>query len=244
MTDLRTLACAIIDGSVPAAVEAIADAVVIHDQRLGRLAGASASMDWVTDSSRWLQKLDATPHEIAHLETEHRSILELSLNIRTGDEVVDLPYVLVAERSAEGTVEIRTYHSTWPYTGSHVFRAPPLAGRLPEPVPEIFRWYIDRVSAGDVDAVLGRFTPDGYVREPSGDRWKHQGPEDRAAFYGHLVHAPRATFDLVTSTVCGDLIAVEYGFSYGPVPKVGGICIMEVAADRIHAVRITDDVSV
>ena len=125
-----------------------------------------------------------------------------------------------------------------------MFREPPLQGRSSEPIPEIFTWYIDRVREADADAILAHFAKNGYVREPSGMRWKHQGAQALAAFYGHLEHAPRATFDLCSCTVDGELIAVEYGFAYGEVDKVGGICVMQAQGDRIEAVRITDDVGV
>ncbi|MEO1271755.1 MAG: nuclear transport factor 2 family protein, partial [Myxococcota bacterium] len=146
------------------------------------------------------------------------------------------------DRSGDRFTELRTYHSTWPYTGQHTFRAPPLPGRTPEPIPAVFARYIEWVSQADVAAILDAFTHDGYVREPSGKRWKHQGPEARQTFYAHLTSAPRATFALASCTTDANQIAVEYAFSYGDVPMVGGICIMEVDGDAIAAVRITDDV--
>ena len=244
MSTLRQLIESVFEGDAATVASSMADAPVVQDQRLGRVAGLAGVERWVEDSATWLAGLAAQPTEVSLIETARRSVCELSLSIETSDGRVDLPYVVVADHTAGGFSELRTYHSTWPYTGGHVFRAPPLAGRTPEPIPDIFQWYIDRVTEADVEAVLGRFTPDGYVREPSGDRWKHAGPQGRAAFYGHLVHAPRARFELMTSTADEQHIAVEYAFAYGDNALVGGICILEVAGDHIAAVRITDDVSV
>ena len=242
MDNLQDLISSLQEGDADTLLAVSPETVVVQDQRLGRLEGKAGVARWVRATATWLNGLSAAPKELAFLVTPTRMVHELSFAIRVGSEVVDLPYVLVADRSASGIVEYRTYHSTWPYTGEHVFRPPPLVGRNHEEVPEIFRWYVDRVSVADVEAVLARFTEDGYVREPSGERWKHQGSAARAKFYGHLVTAPRASFELMTSTVVGATIAVEYGFSYGDVPMVGGICVMETRGGRIAAVRITDDV--
>ncbi len=243
MTDIRKIVQGLLDNDSAAVSGAVSADCVVQDQRLGKLEGSEGVKRWAEDSAQWLRSLEARPTVLAHLETDARMVYEVSFGIVANGEAVDLPYVVVADRDAEGITELRTYHSTWPYTGEHVFRAPPLAGRPQEAVPEIFGWYIERISAADVDAVLARFTEDGYVREPSGDRWRHQGPDGRAKFYGHLVHAPRARFELMTSTAVGDTIAVEYGFAYGPTELVGGVCIMEVAGDKLAAIRITDDVS-
>ncbi len=243
MSDLRTTVEALFRGDAAAVLQFMTATPVVQDQRLGRLVGADEVTRWVQDSSAWLDTLKAKPTEVSVLTTDRRLVYELSLSIESEDGVVDLPYVMVADQSDDGFTEIRTYHSTWPYTKGHVFRPPPLAGRAGEPMNGTFQWYIDRISVADVQPVLDRFTDDGYVREPSGDRWKHQGPKELAAFYVHLVHAPRARFELGTCTVMGSTIAVEYAFAYGPVEFVGGVCIMEVDGDKIAAVRIADDVS-
>ncbi len=243
MKDVKGIVAALLSGDATALSGIVSEGCLVQDQRLGRLEGAEGLARWFEDSAQWLRSLKAVPTELAYLSSDARAVHELSLAIEADGASVDLPYVLVADGNADGVTEIRTYHSTWPYTGGHVFRAPPLAGRPTEPVPEIFQWYIDRISVADVDAVLARFTEEGYVREPSGNRWKHQGAEGRAKFYGHLTDAPRARFELMTSTTQGNTIAVEYAFAYGPTDMVGGVCIMEVEGDKLAAIRITDDVS-
>lgn len=242
MNHLEPLATALFEGDAAAAQEILAQAQTVNDQRMGRCDGRPGIESWTQGTIDWAQSLKAKFSVVSTLSSKRRAVLELSLEITVDDAAVDLPYVLVAELKDDAISEVRTYHSTWPYTGTHVFRAPPLAGTPGDPVPTIFSSYIDRVSNADVDKVLTSFTPDGYVQEPSGQRWRHQGPQERAKFYGHLRDAPKATFLLNTCTVEGQRIAVEYSFSYGDVPMVGGICIMEHAAERISAVRIADDV--
>lgn len=242
-TPLRTLFDAVMSRDADAILAMLESSPSVDDQRLGHLEGADGIRRWVGESSVWLAGLKARVTQVSVTRSDRREVLELSLDIDTVDGVVDLPYVIVADRGSSGFTALRTYHSIWPYTGTHAVRRPPLGDVAPEAMPAIFTNYIDRVSVADVDAVLKSFVPEGYVREPSGNRWRHAGA-DRDAFYAHLKTAPRARFQLATSTVEGDRIAVEYGFAYGDAPIVGGICIMETRGDSITAVRITDDVGV
>lgn len=38
------------------------------------------------------------------------------------------------------------------------------------------------LAAGDVDAIVAAFQPDGYAREPAGGRYIHRGPDGLRAF--------------------------------------------------------------
>ena len=242
ISNLTTLADALFRGDAAKAQSLLIQAEAVDDQREGRCIGLSGVEGWVQGFVQWAQGLKASHSVVATLHSSTRAVLELSLSITVADGVVDLPLVLVADLHGDAIVMLRTYHSTWPYTGTHTLRKPPLEGAAAGAVPGIFARYIEQVSNADIGSVLESFTPDGYVREPSGDRWKHQGPEGRATFYGHLVNAPRATFDLNSCVVDRSLIAVEYSFAYGDVPMVGGVCIMEHEGGSIAAVRIADDV--
>ena len=242
MTDLAPLANALFRGDPETIRGLLLKAQVVDDQRVGRCETRTEIDAWAQGAVEWAEGLNATHSTVASLRSDRRAVLELSLDITVEDGVVDLPFVLVADLEEGSISELRTYHSTWPYTGSHTYRRPPLRGAAADSIPEFFTRYIDQVSHAEVDAVLESFTEDGYVREPSGDRWKHQGAKDRAKFYRHLESAPRATFELNSCVESGSMTAVEYSFSYGDVPMVGGVCIMERAGDRIVAVRIADDV--
>lgn len=242
MTDLKQLGSALFGGDVGTARKLLASARSVDDQRIGRCDGAVGLDKWVQETIAWAQSLKARCSVVASLQSSKRCVVEMSLDITVDEQVVDLPYVLVADIDNEAISALRTYHSTWPYTGSHVFRAPPLTGTSCDPIPAWFQRYVDQVSNAEVDEVLESFAEDGYLREPSGLRWQHRGPEERAKFYGHLKSAPRATFILNSCLEDGASVAVEYSFSYGDTPMVGGVCIMERVAERIAAVRIADDV--
>lgn len=214
----------------------------VNAQRGGLIEGHAAVAEWVADTARWFAEVDGNWTPGLDIEGE-RLVHESSLGIRTQDGVVDLPFVVVADGADSTISEVRTYHSTWPYTGTHSFRAPPVEKGNLEHVPTVFSDYIDRLVRTDVEPILESYAETGYIREPSGNRYKFQGPEQLADFYrGHILDAPPARFDLRTCTNAENIAAVEYAFAYGDRPLVGGICIMEHRDGEILAVRITDDV--
>ncbi len=198
---------------------------------------------WVGATAQWLRDLQGSWQAVADINDAHTAVHEVSLAITTNDGTVDLPFVVVADVSGDTFTEIRTYHSSWPYTGGHTFREPPVERRDLSATPQLFADYIERLTRQDIDPILASFSPDGYVREPSGNRFRYQGSAQRDAFYkGHIADAPPAKFDLRTCTNGSGITAVEYAFAYGDSGLVGGVCIMEHSAGKIDAIRITDDV--
>jgi hypothetical protein len=78
------------------------------------------------------------------------------------------------------------YFSGWPLTGMHATR-PPLLQRDPDlRAPEHVVAYQRALAAGDVDAIVAAFEPDGYAREPAGPDPIHRGPGELRAFYAGL----------------------------------------------------------
>jgi hypothetical protein len=71
----------------------------------------------------------------------------------------------------------------WPLTGRHANRPP-----LLQPDPElresdVVAEYQRALAAGDVNAIVAAFEPDGYAREPAGGRCVHRRPDGLRAFY-------------------------------------------------------------
>ena len=98
-----------------------------------------------------------------------------------------LPFAIVADRRPDGRIdELRIYYSSWPLTGRHANRPP-----LLQPDPElresdVVAEYQRALAAGDVDAIVAAFEPDGYAREPAGGQYVHRGPDGLRAFYERL----------------------------------------------------------
>ncbi|MFK8000860.1 MAG: nuclear transport factor 2 family protein [Polyangiales bacterium] len=244
MSQLSDVVEGLFRGDADAVLAHFGDTPRVNAQRGGLAHGRVAISEWVADTAAWFKELDGKLESGVDIVGE-RAVYDTSLMIKTGDGVVDLPFVVVADLVGGKIKELRTYHSSWPYTGGHSFRAPPVGNTDLSHLPQAFGDYIDRLTRADVEPILASFSDDAYVREPSGNRYKYQGADVLAEFYrGHIADAPPARFDLRTCTNDGNVTAVEYAFAYGDVPLVGGVCIMEHHDGKISAVRITDDVGV
>ena len=80
------------------------------------------------------------------------------------------PVAVVAESADDRSVAFRTYCSQWPVDGRRHVRAPILEpGPDAEPGDVVGR-YLAALDAGDRDAIVRTFAPDGYLREPIGPR--------------------------------------------------------------------------
>ena len=84
-----------------------------------------------------------------------------------------------------GSSEVRIYYSSWPLTGRHANRPPVLQ---PDPdlrESDVVAEYQRALAAGDVDAIVAAFEPDGYAREPAAAA-RPQRSDGLRAFYERL----------------------------------------------------------
>ena len=126
--------------------------------------------------------------DVEHVVSERRGFEEVVLHLDGETGRVELPVAIVADREADGRIdELRIYSSSWPLTGRHATRPP-----LLQPDPElresdIVAEYQRALTAGDVDAIVAAFEPDGYAREPAGGEYIHRGPDGLRSFYRAVV---------------------------------------------------------
>jgi len=104
------------------------------------------------------------------------------------------------------------------------------------------------LAAGDVDAIVAAFEPDGYAREPAGGDHVHRGPTELRAFYERLF-ANSGGIPLEHCAVIDDGYAcvLEYNvvrWGTTDVPPEAGVAIyVRGQTGKMAAARIYDDVS-
>ena len=102
------------------------------------------------------------------------------------------------------------------------------------------------MAAGDADALDALFEPDGYVREPAGPAFKHQG-EGRMGFYTPAFSGGPVPLQLCTIIDDGASLAFEYVCDrWGPADlpaQAGSAVYVRSSSGLLDAVRIYDDVS-
>ena len=162
---------------------------------------------------------------------------------------VGLPVAVVADSRSDGRIdELRIYYSSWPLTGRHLNRPP-----LLQPDPElresgVVADYQRALSAGDVDAIVAVFEPDGYAREPSGGEFVHRGPAGLHAFY-ELLFSNDGGIPLEHCALIDDqrACALEYNvvrWGKDELPPEAGIAVyVRGQSGKLAAARIYDDVN-
>ena len=142
--------------------------------------------------------------------------------------------------------ELRIYYSSWPLTGRHANRPPVLQ---PDPKlrePDVLADYQRALAAGDVDAIVAAFEPDGYAREPAGGQHIHRGPDGLRAFYERLF-SNDGGIPLEHCSVIDDgrACALEYNvvrWGKTELPPQAGVAVyVRGASGKLAAARIYDD---
>ncbi len=180
--------------------------------------------------------------------TKDRAVFEFVLTLQVKTQAIELPVALVADLAGADVSAIRVYHSTYPFSGRHITRKPMLAPDAGLREPEVVERYMQGLSEPDVEMILAVFTPEAYVREPSGDAYRHAGTDGRRAFYERALADGGIPLQHCTATFDGKTFAVEFivdRWGKTRFEMQAGMAVYQLTDDRslIEAVRIYDDVT-
>jgi hypothetical protein len=113
--------------------------------------------------------------------------------------------------------------------------------------PETVRRYTEALRKGDAASILKLFEENGYVREPSGSKYKHSGRNGQREFYVPALKAGGISIKHCTATFDGARTAVEYicdGWGKVKLEPQSGVAVYELGnTGLINAARIYDDVT-
>ena len=225
------------------------DAPAIDDPFAGAVRGADALERFVAERHTWLASRAArlTPGPVTR--AAGRTVVEATLHLRHEGRDVNLPIAVVGEDAAGGRVRaLRVYHSSWPLEGHHRIRAPLLPRDPDAHAAGAVGDYQRALAAGDVDAIVATFEPEGYFREPSGEPWVHRGQVELRKFMTQILGAGGIGIDHATVTDDGKICAIEFNavrFGKRAMTPQAGLAIYERGpTGRLHAARIYDDVNV
>jgi hypothetical protein len=234
-------------GEVEALIGSFAGEPELHHPVRGRIKGSSAFGRFITDTKAWMADRNVTVEDVNFIATPPRGIEEVVLHIDGDDGRIELPLALAADRDEDARItELRVYFSTWPLTGGHAVRPPLLQ---PDPglhEPDIVGEYQRALAAGDAEAAVAAFEPDGYVREPAGGVHVHRGTDELRALY-ELFFSNGGGIPLEHCAVTDDgrACALEYNVvSWGrtELPPEAGIAVyVRGDSGKLASARIYDD---
>jgi SnoaL-like domain len=239
----------LLSGEFDALVGSFAGEPELHHPVRGRIRGARAFRTYVTETNAWLADRSASIENVEYVVTAPRGFAEVVLHLDGEDERVGLPVAVVSEKHSDGRIaELRMYYSTWPLTGRHANRPP-----LLQPDPElretdVVAEYQAALSAGDVEAIVSTFEPDGHAREPAGAPYIHRARDGLRRFYERLFsNGGGVALEHCLSTDDERACALEYNvvrWGDTKLPPQAGIAVyVRGHSGRLAAARIYDDVN-
>ena len=238
----------LIAGELDAMVGSFAGEPQLFHPTRGRIKGAQAFAAYVAEMSEWLVERNVSIEDLGRVVLEGRGFEEVVVHVDADAGRIALPFALVAEHSSHGRIEeLRIYYSNWALTGRHAHR-PRLLQRDPAlHESDVVGEYQRALAAGDVDAIVDAFEPDGYAREPAGSEYVHSGPDGLREFYerqfsngGGILLEHCAVVD------DGRTCALEYNvvrWGETEVPPQPGVAVFERGqSGKLAAARVYDDV--
>ena len=240
------------DGLLAGEPGALVDSFVgepeLHHPVRGRIKGVRAFGAYVAQERAWLEQRNVSVQDIELVHTERHGFGEMVLHLDGENGRVDLPVAIVSDGRSDGRIdELRIYSSSWPLIGRHANR-PPLLQRDPElHESDVVADYQRALAAGDVDAIVATFEPDGYAREPAGGEYIHRGSDGLRAFY-ELLFSNNGGIPLEHCAVVDDghECALEYkDVRWGKTelpPEAGVAVYVRGESGKLAAARIYDDV--
>ena len=235
--------------------------VVIYDPRAGEIRGHKQLRRFVSQNQSWLAERHARIETVASTVVGGRAVVELLAHLagdgregdgregdaRQGDgRELAWPVAVVAESVDDSSVVFRTYCSQWPVDGRRHLRPPVLKPGLARPADVVGR-YQAALDAGDAEAVVNTFAPDGYFREPIGPHYDHRGASELRSFFA-MCFSAGGGIGLQHCTVTDDGVrcALEYNcvrWGRHDLPPQAGIGVYERGPDGLlAAARVYDDV--
>jgi hypothetical protein len=234
----------LLSGEVDALIGSFAGEPEVHHPVRGRIRGASAFARFVADMTSWMAERNVTVEDVEFIVTPAGGVEEFLLHLDGDAGRIELPMALAANADKRGRmVELRIYFST----GRHRFRPPLLQPDLELRAPDVVGDHLRALAAGDVDAAVAAFEPDGYLREPAGGVHVHRGAGELRALY-ELYFSNGGGISLEHCGVIQDgrACALEYNVvAWGRTelaPAAGIVVYVRGDSGRLAAVRIYEDV--
>jgi hypothetical protein len=235
-------------GETEALVRSFAGVPELHHPVYGRVKGEREFERFIANTNAWLNRLGAVGGEISRVATRRRAVEETVLTLDRGGDRIELPVATVADRDEDGRIlELRIYYGNWPLTGGHAGRPPLLQADPDLRLHDVVGEYHRALAAGDVDAAVAAFEPDGYVREPAGGAFVHRGREGLTAMYERFFsNGGGIPLEQCAVTDDGSSCAVEHNvvrWGRTDLPPAAAVAVHDRGASgRLAAVRIYNDV--
>ena len=219
--------------------------VVIYDPYAGEVRGHKQLQHFVRQSQTFLAGQHARTQTVATTCSDGRAAVELLVHLDHDGQELAWPVAVVAE-SDDRSVVFRIYCSVWPREGRRRPR-PAILPPSPDRPADVIGRYQAALAAGDTDAIVSTFEPDGYYHEPIGAHYAHHGTGELRSFFTALFSAGGGTV-LQPCVVTDDGVRCALEFNcvrWGDhdLPPQAGLGVYERGPDGLlAAARVYHDI--
>jgi SnoaL-like domain len=220
--------------------------VVVYDPRAGKVRGHRELRRFISRNMSWLAAMHARTETVASTVVGPRAVVELLAHLDHKGRELAWPVAVVAESPDDLSVVFRSYCSQWPIDEQRPLRPPILKPGHDRPGDVVGRYH-EGLAAGDTEAVVSTFEPDGYFRPPFGPNYAHRGTAELRSFFTRCFSAGGG-IGLQHCVVTDDGVrcALEYNcvrWGSHDLPPQAGIAVYERGPDGLlAAARVYDDV--
>ncbi len=220
--------------------------MVVYDPRAGQIRGHKQLRRFVSQNQSWLAARHARIETVASTYAAGRAVVELLGHLAGDGPEMTWPVAVVAESPDDRSVVFRTYCSQWPVDGRRHLRSPILEPGAVH-LGDVVGRYQAALNAGDTDAIVDTFEPDGYYRESIGPHLAHRGRAELRSFFTRCFSAGGGIgLQHCVVTDDGMRCAVEFNclrWGSHDLPPQAGIAVCERGQDGLlAAVRVYDDI--
>ncbi len=220
--------------------------IVVFDPRAGEVRGHKHLREFVSQNRSWLAERRARIETVASTCVGRRAVVELLAHLDGDGQRIAWPVAVVAESPDDWSVVFRTYCSQWPVDGRRHVRPPIIEPGHPRLDGVIGRYYA-ALRAGDTEALVSTFAPDGYFREAFGPHHIHRGAAELRSFFSSQFSAGGGiSLQNCALTDDGVRCALEYNcvrWGSHDLPPQAGIGVYERGADGLlAAARVYHDI--
>jgi len=220
--------------------------VVVYDPHAGEIRGHRHLRQFVKENQVWQARRHIRTEIVASTMVSGRAVVELLVHLDQDGGRLAWPVATVAESPDDSSVVFRTYCSQWPVEGRRPVR-PPILEPGPVHPGDVVARYQAALDAGDTEAIVNTFEPDGYYNEPIGWHHSHRGAGELRSFFTACFSAGGGIgLQPCALTDDGVRCALEYNcvrWGSHDLPPQAGIGIYERGPDGLlAAARVYDDV--
>ncbi len=226
----------------------LSEDVELNLQTVGIAKGKAQGIELLKKQRQYLTNEIKEIKVFKQFEDDKHLVIEYDILL---NNTFDLPLVVILVKEGPVYSSIRSYHSVYPITEGHVFRAAIFKEQINLTEPTEVVNYFEGITIGSVEDTMDTlsFADDVYFREPAGWRWNHKTKKGLREHFQHFfadggvpLKFHNYIFDKEKGTFAGEYSCDVWGRAC--FKAQAGISIYDINTEtgKITGIRVYDNV--